>query len=139
SIVAPEFTDHSPAPGQAKGIDGLKQNITAFRTAFPDGEIVPREMLADRDKVVVRASLTGTHVGEYQGIPPSGKRMIADGMETFQFRDGVIAESWSLFGPLVEMKKLETPEREERQEAKRPGLFRRLFGRLRRGRGDNIE
>jgi steroid delta-isomerase-like uncharacterized protein len=133
SIIAPDLNDHSPAPGQTKGIDGLKQNIAAFRTAFPDGEIVPREMLADRDKVVAKVSLTGTHVGEYQGIPPSGKRMIADGMETFQFRDGVIAESWSMFGPLVEMQKLETPEREPGPEPEKPGFFRRLIGRFRRG------
>ncbi|HEV2073494.1 MAG TPA: ester cyclase, partial [Thermomicrobiales bacterium] len=81
-IVAADFTDHSPAPGQSKGIDGLKQSVAAFRTAFPDGEIVPREMLADRDKVVARVSLTGTHLAEFQGVPPSGKRMIADGTET---------------------------------------------------------
>jgi steroid delta-isomerase-like uncharacterized protein len=133
SIIAPDLNDHSPAPGQTKGIDGLKQNIAAFRLAFPDGEIIPREMFADRDKVIARVSLTGTHVGEFQGIPPSGKRMIADGMETFQFRDGVIAESWSMFGPLVEMQKLDTPEREQRPEPEKLGFFRRLFGRFRRG------
>jgi len=135
SIVAPDFTDHSPSPGQAKGIDGLKQTIAAFRLAFPDGEIVPREMLADRDKVIARVSLTGTHVGEFQGIPPSGKRMIADGMETFQFRDGVIAESWSMFGPLVELKKLETPVERAETRQRRPTLLQRVFGRFRRGNG----
>lgn len=136
-IIAPDFVDHSPAPGQAKGIDGIKQNIAAFRTAFPDGEVVPREMLAERDKVIARVSLTGTHVGEFQGLAPSGKRMIADGMETFQFRDGVIAESWSLFGPLVEMKKLETPERERRPQPRKPTLVSRIAGRFRRDQGRN--
>lgn len=141
SIIAPDFTDHSPSPGQAKGIDGLKQNITAFRTAFPDGEIVPREMLADRDKVIARVSLTGTHVGEFQGIPPSGKRMIADGMETFQFRHGVINESWSLFGPLVEMKKLERPVEQEGfvRTPPKPPLWRRLINRFRRRNGKEAE
>lgn len=140
SIVSPDFTDHSPSPGQSKGVDGLKQNIAAFRTAFPDGEIVPREMLADRDKVVARVSLTGTHVGEFQGLPPSGKRMIADGMETFQFRDGVIAESWSLFGPLVEMKKLESPadRHGEIPQQTKPNIFQRFINRFRRN-GDNEE
>jgi len=131
SIVSPDFVDHSPAPGQAKGIDGLKQSVAAFRTAFPDGEVVPREMLADRDKVVARTSLTGTHLAEFQGVAPSGKRMIADGIETFQFRNGVIVEGWSLFGPLVEMKKLTSAERRPEQLSPKRSLFQRIF---RRGR-----
>lgn len=137
SIIATDVVDHSAAPAQAKGLDGLKQTIAAFRTAFPDGEIVPREMFADRDKVIARVSLTGTHVGEFQGVAPSGKRMIADGMETFLFRHGVIVEVWSLFGPLVEMKKVEALPREPEPPAK-PSLLRRLFGRLRgrNGRGE---
>jgi steroid delta-isomerase-like uncharacterized protein len=128
-IVAPDFTDHSPAPGQSKGIDGLKQSVVAFRTAFPDGEIVPREMLADRDKVVARVSLTGTHVAEFQGVPPSGKRMIADGTETFQFRHGVIVESWSLFGPLVEMEKLRSFEQPPREQKPKRNFLQRLLNR----------
>jgi steroid delta-isomerase-like uncharacterized protein len=131
SIVAPDFVDHSPAPGQAPGIDGVKQLVARFRTAFPDGEIVPREMLADRDKVVARVSLTGTHVSEFHGVPPSGKRMIANGTETFKFEHGLITESWSLFGPLIEMRRLTTPEakRIEAPKPRRPGFLRRLFGR----------
>lgn len=131
SIVASDFVDHSPAPGQAPGIDGLRQLVARFRTAFPDGEIIPREMLADRDKVVARVSLTGTHVGEFHGVPPSGKRMIANGTETFKFEHGVITESWSLFGPLIEMRRLTTPEtkRVETPKPRRPGFLRRLLGR----------
>jgi steroid delta-isomerase-like uncharacterized protein len=139
SIIAPDVVDHSPAPGQVKGIDGIKQNIAAFRTAFPDGEIIPREMLAERDKVIAKVSLTGTHVGEFQGIPPSGKRMIADGMETFQFRHGVIAESWSLFGPLLEMKQLETPAQEPVGEPEKPSLFQRVLRRFRRENHESQE
>ncbi len=61
--------------------------------------------------------------------------MIADGMETFQFRDGVIAESWSMFGPLVELKKLETPVERAETRQRRPTLLQRVFGRFRRGNG----
>lgn len=129
SIVASEFVDHSPAPGQAPGIDGMKQVVAAFRSAFPDGEIVPRELLADRDKVVARVSLTGTHLGEFQGIAPSGKRMIANGTETFKFESGMIVESWSLFGPLVEMKRLTSPEARKESPRRKRTFFQRLFGR----------
>lgn len=134
SIIAPDVVDHSAGPHAARGLDGLKQTIAAFRTAFPDGEIVPRELFADRDKVIARVSLTGTHVGEFQGVPPNGRRMIADGMETFLFRHGVIVEIWSLFGPLVEMKKVEALSREPQVPKAKPSMLRRLFGRI-TGRG----
>jgi steroid delta-isomerase-like uncharacterized protein len=134
SIIAADVVDHSLGPGVSKGLDGLKQTIAAFRTAFPDGEIVPREIFADRDKVIARVSLTGTHVGEFQGVPANGKRMIADGMETFLFRHGVIVEIWSLFGPLVEMKKVEALSREPEAPKAKPSILRRVFGRI-TGRG----
>lgn len=130
SIVSPDLNDHSPASGQAEGLDGLKQNIASFRHAFPDGEVVPREMIADNDKVIARVALIGTQIGTFQGIPASGKRMIADGLETFQFREGVIAESWSLFGPLIEMQKLEAPEPVIEPIDDKPGVWKRMRGRV---------
>lgn len=110
TIVADGVVDHAALPDQARGLDGIKQTIAAFRHAFPDGEVVPREMVADLDKVVVRVSLTGTMVSEFQGIPATGTRMIADGIETFAFRDGLISECWSLMGPLLEMQVVEHPD-----------------------------
>lgn len=139
SIVDPAFVDHSPAPGQARGVEGIKQNVATFRTAFPDGEIVAREMLADRDKVVARVSLTGTHLGEYQGVAASGKRMIADGTETFRFQNGVIVESWSLFGPLVEMTKLTAVEPVEETPPRKRSFFQRLFRRSQDDEAGKVE
>lgn len=135
TIIADGVVDHSALAHQAKGLDGIKQSIASFRHAFPDGEVVPREMIADRDKVMVRVSLTGTMVSEFQGIPPTGNRMIADGIETFAFRDGLISETWSLMGPLLEMKIVEDPKSVQvEQEPSKPGFWKRLRGRFRRNR-----
>jgi hypothetical protein len=59
--------------------------------------------------------------------------MIADGMETFRFQHGVIVEIWSMFGPLVEMKKVEALSREPQAQPRTPSLLRRVIGRFRRG------
>lgn len=137
TIVSDSIVDHAALPDQAKGLDGLKQTIAAFRHAFPDGEVVPREMIADRDKVMVRVSLTGTMVGEFQGITPTGARMIADGIETFAFRDGLISETWSLMGPLMEMRIVEDPQSMQQEpEPPKPGFWKRVRGRFRRNRKD---
>ncbi len=129
-ILGPSYIDRTPNPGQANGPDGLKQNIAAFRAAFPDGEILPRELLADRDKVVARVTLTGTHLADYFGMRPSGRPVTADGVETFRFDDGMVVESWSLFGEMRPLReaKVVTPE----APATSTGLLGRVFRRKRR-------
>ena len=101
-IIGPGYVDRNPTPGQAKGIDGLRQNVAGFRAAFPQGQIVIRELIADHDKVVARVMLSGMHVADYFGAPPSGKHVVADGVETFRFLHGMVVESWSMFGEFRE-------------------------------------
>lgn len=128
-IVAADLVDHNPAPGQAAGLEGLKQVIAAFRAAFPDGEIVPQELLADHDKVVARVALTGTQVANFFGIPSMGSPVTANGVETFRFAGGLIVESWSLFGQLVPILTSEDDDVIEDLDHHRRGLLSRLMHR----------
>ncbi|HYH11078.1 MAG TPA: ester cyclase, partial [Thermomicrobiales bacterium] len=115
---------------QVQGLSGFKQLIGQFRAAFPNGRIEPEELLADGDKVVAKVQLTGTHVGEFFGLEPSGKPVVAKGVETYRFANGVIVEMWSMFTPLVVVK-APVEEREPAPEEKRErrGLLQRIFGR----------
>jgi predicted ester cyclase len=131
-IVGPGFVDHSPAPGQAAGIDGLRQTIATFRGAFPDGRMVVRDLLADDDKVVARVSLIGTHQGDYFGVAPTGKPVSADGMETFRFANGMIVESWSLFSPLKMRNEPAVAVTPALPPADPPGWVRRILRRWRK-------
>jgi predicted ester cyclase len=124
-IIGPGYIDRTAVRGQAEGLDGLRQNIAAFRAAFQGGRIVVRELLADHDKVVARVTLTGTHVAEYAGVPPSGKAVLADGVETFRFMHGMVVESWSMFGELRQRNA--TPEPVEDPAPDRRGLLARIF------------
>jgi steroid delta-isomerase-like uncharacterized protein len=71
-IFAPNFSSTMP---QAPRLDreGWKQYIQVFFTAFPDLYQETEEMLTTEDRLVIRAIYRGTHQGEFQGIPPSGK------------------------------------------------------------------
>jgi predicted ester cyclase len=124
-IIGPGYVDRTAAPGQAEGLDGLRQNIVAFRTAFQGGRIVIRELLADHDKVVARVTLTGIHVADYVGVPPSGKAVLADGVETFRFLHGMVVESWSMYGEL--RPRNAAPDPVEAPAPERRGLLARLF------------
>lgn len=128
-MIAPNFTDRNPAPGQARGIEGIKQVIAEFKAAFPDGTIVPQELLADRDKVVARVTLTGTHVADFFGVQPSGAPVTADGVETYRFAGGLIVESWSMFGEIVPILSPDLVANGQPSDQERRGLFKRLFGR----------
>lgn len=126
-LFAPDFVDRSPVPGQPKGVDGVKQVVGAFRAAFPDGTVAPRELLADRDKVVARVTMTGTHLGPYYGLEPTGTRMTADGVETYRFIGGSIVESWSLFGDFVPATQLQDDDGQKEEKKEKRGILRKLF------------
>lgn len=131
-IVAVDVEDRTPAPGQAAGLSGYKQVVAHFRAAFPNGTLEPDELLADNDKVVARVTLRGRHIAEFFGSPPSGENVVANGIETFRFANGVIVEMWSMFGPMsiVELpSKVDLPEQPEPRPRK-ASLWRRAFGRV---------
>lgn len=100
-VVAPDFVDHDPLPGQAPGLVGMKQAVGLFRAAFPDGRLAVEELIAEGDKVVARVRLRGTQAGAFIDAEPTGRPMTAEGVETYRIAGGKIAEGWSRLGPLV--------------------------------------
>ena len=71
-----------------------KQFIAAIISAFPDFRHNVIDVVAERDKVAVRFNLTGTHKGEFQSIPPTGKQVSFEGTEFFTIIDGKIVQEW---------------------------------------------
>jgi steroid delta-isomerase-like uncharacterized protein len=80
-----------PAP---KGIDGLKGLITSLRTAFPDLSATVVEQVAEGDKVVSRVTMSGTHQGEFMGIPATGKPFTIPGVSIWEVRGGQLISEW---------------------------------------------
>jgi steroid delta-isomerase-like uncharacterized protein len=71
-----------------------KQLLAAITRAFPDLHHNIKDMVAEGDKVAVRLNVTGTHKGEFQGIPPSGRKLSLDEMAFLTIIDGRITEGW---------------------------------------------
>ncbi len=72
----------------------LKQHIAYSESAFPRYELIPEDMLAEDDKVVVRFTLRATHRGEFMGIPATGKQVAVPGIIIYRLAGGKIAEHW---------------------------------------------
>jgi steroid delta-isomerase-like uncharacterized protein len=74
--------------------NGRKQYLAAAIKAFPDINHHILDIVAEADKVAVRLNITGTHKGEFQGTPLTGKEVSFDGMDFLIIIDGKIAEEW---------------------------------------------
>ena len=79
-IVAEDFVELDPLPGQRQGREGLKEIIGMLRTAFPDIHWVCEERISEGDKVVSRFTWTGTQKGTFLGIPATGKNVSVKGV-----------------------------------------------------------
>ena len=64
-----DMVEEVPFPGQGPGLDGLKETLIRIRSAFPDSNWTVEEQIAEGDKVLSRFVWSGTHQGEFLGIP----------------------------------------------------------------------
>ncbi|HBY95362.1 MAG: ester cyclase [Ardenticatenaceae bacterium] len=98
--------NHFLPPGLPQGPAGEKQLSTMFFSAFPDGKFTIEDLIAEGDKIAMRYTYRGTHKGDFQGIPPTGKQFTATGINILRFSGGKIAESWVSFDTLGLMQQL---------------------------------
>ncbi len=96
-VCSPDWQDIPLAPGQGPGSDGLKDQITSvFLKAFPDMKIVVHEIVGSPGRAGVRASITGTHLGEVMGVPPTGQPVEIALHEFHHLSDGLLTHTWHL-------------------------------------------
>jgi steroid delta-isomerase-like uncharacterized protein len=93
-FVAPNVVDHLVPPGMPGGIEGTRQGVNMYLTAFPDLHLTIEDMIAEGDKVVDRQTARGTHQGAFMGIPPTGKQVTVTAMNISRIADGKIVEHW---------------------------------------------
>lgn len=92
-LVAPDFIELDPFPGQAPGRAGLIESIERLRTAFPDLAWSIEEVVAEGEKVASCHTWSGTHLGEFLGIAPTGKRVRMTCMIFDTYEDGKLKKS----------------------------------------------
>jgi steroid delta-isomerase-like uncharacterized protein len=96
-IMTPDAVDHTPFPGVASGREGYKQTISMIRSGFPDMKMKVEEMICEGDRVMARWTSTGTHQGEFMGVPASGKPINIGGLSELIISDGKIAGDWTQY------------------------------------------
>jgi steroid delta-isomerase-like uncharacterized protein len=105
-VVEPDVLIGTPLPLGATGAQALKQVWATLLRAYPDLHVTVEDLIAEGDKVVCRNVVTGTHRGEYMGIPPTGRSVSYNEMFIFRFEGGRIAEAWGVVDVLAQMRQL---------------------------------
>jgi serine phosphatase RsbU (regulator of sigma subunit) len=81
-----------------RGPEDVKRFVSEFRSAFPDFRISIDDQIAEGDKVVVHATIRGTHQREFRGMAPTGKEIEEKGFSVFRFSpEGKVVESWDSY------------------------------------------
>ena len=106
AMIAPDGKLYSQGGFEPATRDDLKPMFPAWFSAFPDYAHQIHDIIAKGDKVVVRTTYTGTHKGDFFGVPASGNTFIYLGIHILTIKDGKIAEGWILEDMLYLMQQL---------------------------------
>lgn len=93
-LLAPNFIAHMA--GMPKPLDGaeFKQFGMSFYLAFSQSQHIFDQVIVAEDKVVTCGTFTATHLGEFQGLPPTGKQINLSIMHIDRVENGKIVEHW---------------------------------------------
>lgn len=95
TIFASDFTNIAAGFPPMQGIEAMKRILGDLFIAFPDWHIAIEDIFGEENKVVVRWKLDATHLGAYQDIAPTGKKIQAEGIHIDHISNGRIEKRWA--------------------------------------------
>jgi predicted ester cyclase len=94
NLLAPNFAAYMAGIPEPLDNEGFKQFGMSFYVAFSEGSHIFNEVIVAGDKVVTCGQFEATHLGEFQGLPPTGKRIKLSVMHIDRVENGKIVEHW---------------------------------------------
>ena len=96
-LVADDFVEHQGGPGLPPTKQGTLEFFRTVLAAFPDWRMTVEDLIAGGDKTVARVTATGTHKGEFIGVPPTGTRVDVQLIDIMRFDSaGLVCEHWGV-------------------------------------------
>jgi steroid delta-isomerase-like uncharacterized protein len=106
-LVADNCRHHDPVfPSLTSGAENIKNHIQTCRNGFPDLMFTNDDTIAERDEVVHHWTATGTHKGQFLGMPATNKKATVTGTSIFRIEGSRIAEVWSNWNLMSMMEQL---------------------------------
>ncbi|HVL68119.1 MAG TPA: ester cyclase family protein [Vicinamibacterales bacterium] len=90
-IIASDCSIAAPVlPVEIRGIETISQVVAGLRATFPDVRFTVHDVIAEGDRAVAAWTMTGTHRGEWLGVPATGRQLSITGVDTFHLAEGKI-------------------------------------------------
>ena len=106
-FLAPDFVEREELPpGMPRDREGVKLLTTMLRSAFPDFKATIDDIVAEGDKVVIRQTWSGTHKGEFMGVPPTDKSVSFGVIDIIRIAGGKFVEHWGQMDSMGLMQQL---------------------------------
>jgi steroid delta-isomerase-like uncharacterized protein len=106
-LIADNFVQHQAGPGFSATKEGTVELFRTLLAAFPDWRMTVEDLIANGDKTVARVTVTGTHKGEFIGVPPTGTRVDVQLIDIMRFDGaGLVCEHWGVADMLSLMQQL---------------------------------
>lgn len=106
-LLGDDFVEHEELPVGAPTKEGVKDFFRMHLAAFPDLRMSAEDILPSGDRVVARVRMSGTHQGEFMGIPATGKAVDVQLVDIIRFGDdGLASEHWGVFDTMTMMQQL---------------------------------
>ena len=91
---------------EIRGHHEIKRYVAGLRTGFPDLTLTIEDQIAEGDMVVTRWTARGTHRGDFQGVPATGREIRLTGTDIDRMADGKVVECWAHVDELGLMQQL---------------------------------
>ena len=107
-VRADDYVAHAPASLEPAPLDGeaWTKFLAGFVEGFPDLKITVEDAVAEGDLVAQRVHFEGTHTGEFQGLPPTNRKVDFHGLELNRFVEGRVVEHWFQLDSLTLLQQL---------------------------------
>jgi steroid delta-isomerase-like uncharacterized protein len=107
-VRAQDYVAYAPASLEPTPLDSEAWTgfLSSFVEAFPDLRLTVEDAVGEGDLVAQRIHFAGTHTGEFQGLPPTHRKVTFSGIELNRFVDGRVAEHWFQMDSLTLLQQL---------------------------------
>jgi steroid delta-isomerase-like uncharacterized protein len=92
-LVAEDFVEQNPLPGQGPGRAGLADVLAGMFAGFPDLRWAVQDTVVEGQRIMSLSTWTGTHEGEFMGVPPTGRSVQVEAWTLDRYDDRKLVES----------------------------------------------
>lgn len=111
-VFSPDWFDANPIrANQTDGIEGIRQAVQFYYTAFPDSHFTITHLFGNEKHTVIRYEVVAHQMGDAFGVAATGKKFTSTGIVVYEMEKGKIKETWAEIDILGIVNQLKSAEK----------------------------